>query len=481
MMIRDGSGSGGRRRVRGDTSKTPYVDTGWEGYEPAEPAAPTPLEADPETGAGLSVDRESRRNYKGSRSGSPGSILRFLLFAGILGGLVLSGLYFGVRPAVLHAIGEWAAENPTALKLPLVPDIVRSELGASLTEPVNAADHREVVFFITEGQTPADIAAALEQADLITDPRAFVFESIQRDVSANFISGRHVLSKAMTVDQIIDVLTSPPVSPRTVHLVFREGLRIEQMVAELEYKEAHPDDPNVVLKVDVQDYYDLLTDPPPDLIAQYQWLKLPIGATLEGFLFPATYDVDPNITARQLVDLQLNAFAQNAPEALLKMPLDQIYKTVQIASLVELEATLDSDRPLVAGVYVNRLDKKRWPTGLLDADPTVEYGIDSAWLTSHSMADWVDYTFWLPPKGTTPFSQIPLPPGAAQYNTYKYGGLPPTPICSPGGASLEAAVAPDTTNGYFYFLSKNDGSNSLAFARTQAEQIANEKKYGYIK
>jgi UPF0755 protein len=59
--------------------------------------------------------------------------------------------------------------------------------------------------------------------------------------------------------------------------------------------------------------------------------------------------------------------------------------------------------------------------------------------------------------------------------------LPPTPICSPGLASLQAAVTPDTKDGYYYFLSKNDGTGALAFAHTNAEQIANEKKYGYIK
>jgi UPF0755 protein len=275
-------------------------------------------------------------------------------------------------------------------------------------------------------------------------------------------------------------LTSPPVSPSTVHLVFREGIRIEQIVAELEDKEANPDDPAAVLKVDVSEYYREATNPPADLVAQYPWLKLPPGASLEGFLFPATFDLSPDITARQLIEQQLEAFANNAPPALLALPPDQIYQAVQIASLVDHEAKLDADRPLIAGVFVNRLDLKKWPTGLLDSDPTVSYANDSVWLSNNSVATWVGYTFWLDVKGATPFAQLTFPDKIAPYNTYHEGGLPPTPICSPGAASLLAAVQPDTADGYYYFLAKNDGSGGMAFAHTNAEQIANEKKYGYI-
>jgi cell division protein YceG involved in septum cleavage len=103
------------------------------------------------------------------------------------------------------------------------------------------------------------------------------------------------------------------------------------------------------------------------------------------------------------------------------------------------------------------------------------------WLNAHPIGTWVGYTFWLDVGGTTPLAKIVFPDNIAPYNTYHNSGLPPTPICSPGLASIQAALSPDTTDGYYYFLAKNDGSNSLAFAHTNAEQIANEKKYGYIK
>lgn len=465
----------GRRGVRGGSgTKRPFIDTGWDDFDPAAKDVPG---AASRRGSGT----QDSRNYRSARSGGIGTVLRFMAFTLVLASVVLGGLYFFARPLLFHAIANWGAENPTALQLPFVADIVRSDLGPSLTQPVGVSDFREVVFQITYGETTAEIGDALVEAGVIADARAFVFEAIERDATSNFISGRHVVTRAMTVDQVIDVLTKAPSAPPTIRLVFREGLRIEQMVAKLAYLEANPADPSVKLTLDVQQYYQLAANPSPDMLARYPWLKLPAGTSLEGFLFPATYDVDPTITALQLIDLQLDAFVANAPPALFEMTPDQIYQTVEVASLVEPEVKLDADRPLVAGVYVNRLDRKKWPTGLLNSNPTVIFANDSVWLQSHPISSWVDYTFWVEVGGTTPLAQIVFPAKIAPYNTYHSSGLPPTPICSPGLASLQAAVKPDTASGYYYFLSKNDGTGGLAFAHTNAEQIANEKKYGYIK
>jgi UPF0755 protein len=466
----------GRPNVRGGSSakRRTVVDSGWDDFDPATAGASG-------TGYKRLTETDEGRNYKAPRSGGAGSVLRFTAFTLVLASLVLGGLYFFARPAVFHAVANWGAENPTALKLPLVADIVRTDLGPSLTKPIDATDAREVVFQIKYGESTAQIGDALVNAGLIADARAFVFEAIERDVTYNFLSGRHVLTRAMTVDQIIDALIVPAVAPPTVRVTFREGLRIEQIVAKLEYLEANPTDPKAKLTLDVSEYYQLATNPPADLLAKYTWLKLPAGVSLEGFLFPATYDIDPAATAVQLIEQQLDAFAATAPPALFALTPDQIYQTVQVASLVEPEAVLDADRPLVAGVYLNRLDAKKWPTGLLNSNPTVNYANDSLWLQSHPIASWVDYTFWVPVGGSTPLAQIEFPANIAPYNTYHHGGLPPTPICSPGLASLQAAVTPDTKDGYYYFLSKNDGTGALAFAHTNAEQIANEKKYGYIK
>jgi UPF0755 protein len=479
MTLRNGgrarSKSGGPGSGTGDPAgRRPVLDTGWSDYDPNRPADDTgaakrkPEWADPP------------RNYRSSRSGGLGTVAQFAIFAVVAGALVLGGLFFVAKPIVSRDLANWAAENPTALKLPFMADIVRSELGTKLTQPIDAADSTKIAFQVTAGETPEQIADELVQAGVIADARAFVFESLMKGISDKFISGRHVLTKSMTVDQIINALTTAPVAPPTIRLTFREGLRIEQMVAKLELVEANPTDPTVKLTLDVNQYYQIATNPPADLVARYPWLKLPAGASLEGFLFPATYDVAPDISPLQLIEMQLDAFAANAPAQMLLLPPDQVYQIVQVASLVEPEVKLDVDRPLVAGVYLNRLDPKNWPTGLLNSNPSVTYASDSVWLQSHPIASWVDYTFWVESTSGPAFSKIVFPENLASYNTYAHGGLPSTPICSPGLASLQAAFAPDTKDGYYYFLATNDASGTIVYAKTNAEQIANEKKYGYL-
>ena len=474
MTIRGGhhprGGAGGSRGGR-DQARPVVVDKGWDDYIPP----------DPEETARRPEYRDTRRDYTRGRGGGPARFLRFAAFAAILGGLVVGTLYYVARPIVVNGIVDWAAENPTALSLPFVSDVVRGALWSSISQPVDATDAKAVVVVVGTDATTPEIADQLMGLDLIKDPRAFVFESISKGVTTDFQAGRHVLSKSMTLDQIIVALTTPPVASPTVRLTFREGLRIEQMVALLEYKEANPDDPTAPLKMNINQFYELATHPPAEFVARYPWLKVPAGASLEGFLFPATYDVAPDITPDQLIGMLLDAFASHAPTQIFLLPPDQIYQKVQIASLVETEAKVDEDRALIAGVYVNRLSPKIWPTGLLDADPTLNYANDSVWLQSNPIDTWVGYTFWNPIKTTGSLSQVVFPGALASYNTYHHAGLPPTPICSPGAASLVAALTPDTTEGYLYFLAKNDGSGTHAFAKTQAEQDANLKKYGYVK
>ncbi|HEX7491776.1 MAG TPA: endolytic transglycosylase MltG [Candidatus Limnocylindrales bacterium] len=454
-----------------DEARRIVVDAGWDDYLP-----PLPEEIAVRRSAG---GRQPSRDYKKSRAAGNGRKLRFALFAAVIGGLVLGGLNFVVKPAVLGGVVDWAAQNPTALKLPFVADIVRGELSTSLTQPIDATDASVIVIVIAPDATPADVGAQLLAAGAITDVRAFVFEAIQKGVTAQFQVGRHEVAKSLTMDQIIVKLTTPPVAAPLVKLVFREGLRLEQMVAEMEDIAANPTDKTAPLKMNVSQFYDLVAHPPAEIVGLYPWLKLPAGASLEGFLFPATYEVKPDITPDQLVKMLLDAFASHAPEGLLKLAPEAIYQKVQLASLVETEAKVESDRALIAGVYTNRLNPKMWPTGLLNADPTLNYANDSVWLQANPIESWVSYYFWKPISTSGPLSQVVFPGTLASYNTYHHAGLPPTPICSPSAASLVAAMTPDTADGYLFFLAKGDGSGTHAFAKTQAEQDANAKLYGY--
>ena len=131
------------------------------------------------------------------------------------------------------------------------------------------------------------------------------------------------------------------------------------------------------------------------------------------------------------------------------------YQILTLASIVEREAQLDQEKPLIAGVYDNRLDPEKWPLGLLQSDPTIFYIHDSLELAKRKVPDWTKYVFWAPIKGG--LTDETLPPELAGYNTYTSKGLPPGPIDTPTLTSIDAALEPDTKDGYFYFLAKGDG------------------------
>ena len=126
MTLRGGRGprSGDTQAPSSDQAQRRIVDAGWDDYIPPD-AQESAADRRP-------IARDTQRNYRQRRSGGPGHFLRFALFAAIVGSVVVGGLYFVARPIVVNGIVGWAAENPTAQKLPFVTDIVRGELGPSL-------------------------------------------------------------------------------------------------------------------------------------------------------------------------------------------------------------------------------------------------------------------------------------------------------------------------------------------------------------
>lgn len=178
----------------------------------------------------------------------------------------------------------------------------------------------------------------------------------------------------------------------------------------------------------------------------------PDAESLEGYLFPDTYKFDPGTPARTIVEAMVANFRKHWGNeiALIATELNP-HQTVTLASIVETEARLPEERPVVASVYVNRVRKRM----LLGADPTVIYALKLAgtWDGNIRKAD----------------LQVDSP-----YNTYRKPGLPPGPIANPGLASLRAAAAPATTP-YLYFVARNDGSH--VFATNNAEHNRNVEKY----
>jgi UPF0755 protein len=410
------------------------------------------------------------RNGRDYRTGrGTGGIVRFLAFALVLAAVVLVALVTVLRPVVKGAVVGWADDNPGALGIGFVADMVREDLGAKLTEPAST-DTAQLPFQVGSGETATTIAQKLESQGFLTDRRAFLLIAVEKGLTDKLKTGDFILRKSMTPDQLVTALLNPPADPY-VQIDLRTGLRLEQITAKLETIHG--------LEMNPHDFYDLAQHPSAELLADYPWLDLPEGRSLEGYLWPADYRVLPDTSAEELVRLMLDRF-HTAIGDRMTIPAERglsFYQVLTLASLVEKEAILEDEKPLIAGVYQNRLDGKNSHL-LLEADPTVIYANDTVELSKIPFEDWQQYAFGMPPKGVS-MRDVALPPELEAYNTYRNGGLPPGPIATPTLSSIDAALNPNTTDGYLFFVAKNDGSKSHAFAKTLKEHEANLKKYGY--
>jgi UPF0755 protein len=429
-----------------------------------------------ETDDGYGEPPRRRRGGGSSGSGLLGLLL-FLIFALVLAGVVLIVALTALRPLVKDVVLDVAQDNPAALQLPFVKDIVREDLGTALTDPVSA-DSTQVEFAVEEGDTARSIATRLEENGLLGDSRAFIFIAIDRQLTGSLRIGDYILRRNLTPDQLVTALLDPPVITY-VDIAFRTGLRLEQMTAKLQTL--------TDLEMDPEGFYELASSPPAALIADYPWLATiredaPEGASLEGFLWPGTYRVLPDTTPEELIRLMLEQFVANVGEERLNVPGDRglaFYEVMALASIVEREAILDDERPLIAGVYQNRIEGIAGvTTHLLNADPTVFYAIDTVALDELPFDDWQQYSFWSPPG--VPLADVEVPEALQGFQTYQTPGLIPWPICTPSLPSLDAALEPDTSDAYIYFLAIPDGDGAHAFAKTKAEHDANRRKYGYI-
>ena len=181
--------------------------------------------------------------------------------------------------------------------------------------------------------------------------------------------------------------------------------------------------------------------------------------SLDGFLFPASYEFSRSVTAQQVVETMLKGFQDNVADKVQLEGQDlSLEQVVTLASIVEREAVEPSERPIIASVFLNRLR-----AGIaLQADPTVQYAV------AQSNASVAQYGYWKK-ELTLDDLQIDSP-----YNTYVRPGLPPGPIANPGLASINAVIRPARTN-YLFFVAKNDGTH--VFAETLEEHLRNVEQY----
>lgn len=303
----------------------------------------------------------------------------------------------------------------------------------------------EVSVTVQQGESVAEIARDLQDKGLVANDAVFVGFVKLKGAGTAFQPGRHTIAAGASMDQIVAELDRAA-PPKEIRITLPEGRRMEEDAAAASGA-----------GIGTAEAFSQLASH-PDPTWSYDFLAdLPKGASLEGFLFPDTYQLPiATPTPNELITRMLDDFQKRVtPDMRQQMAAHKhsLYDTVIIASIVEREAKVSQERPLIAGVYWNRLAKGM---GLF-ADPTVQYAVGKP-------GNW-----W--PQLSTNDLKVNSP-----FNTYVKQGLPPSPICNPGLASIQAAANPQ--GDFLYFVAKNDGSGQHAFARTLEEHNANRAKYG---
>ncbi len=361
-------------------------------------------------------------------------------------------LYMALTPPSRDHSGVIATAKPfpTAASLEDLPLGLYLQMRQSDLNAQTGADPTPIMFTITAGELPADVARHLHDAGIINDADLFVNWLKYLHVGNKIQAGDFVLRRNMTVDEIVEALQHG--RAKTITFTIRPGWRAEEVA---EYLAT-----TGLANYNKDQFLQAVKNGKPDY-AFLQDRPKGAGTSLEGYLFPETYNVPYDTSVEGLLTLVLGTFDQRVTDKMRKQASASkmtLHEVITLASIVEREAAVPDERPMIASVYLNRLKKKQF----LQADPTVQFAMGYQAATKQ---------WWKSPISLDEYQNVKSP-----YNTYLNGGLPPGPICSPGLAAIQAVLDPAQTD-YMFFLGKGDGSH--VFSKTYEEHQQNMTKYGY--
>lgn len=411
-----------------------------------------------------------------------------LLLAWIAGSIALLvvALFVGFNAIFAPRVMAWVEENPGAIEHGIVQDFVEWYRPEILTDEPASAEQRRVTVEVEQGATDTSIGRLLFEQGLVKSEIAFQYAVIKSGREGTLAAGTFDLSPTLRPSQIVAALQGVEFGPTTT-VTIREGLRLEEVVATFAASE---------MTMNMEDFAALLQAPPPDLLNQFDFLAdLPAGRSLEGYILPETLEYElsgENATPRAVVTRLLtefgNALTQEIRDGIAAKGLS-IDQAVTIASIVEREAVIDEERPLIAAVYTKRIQEPENPqtAGLLNADPTLQYGLmtGEARPLGHPLLvntegaflpvdQWGTINWW--PQLMVSGGEVPLEEVLLGYQTYTRPGLPPTPIAAPRIGSIEAVATANLDDGFLFFVAgcpngTRDGSHY--FSETLDEHNAN--------
>lgn len=317
---------------------------------------------------------------------------------------------------------------------------------------------RAVEIEVPPGTSPASLASLLASQGLVTSPRLFSLWVRATGGTHGVAAGKHLLTDDASPRQLMARLERRP-GGGSVRVTFPEGWTRFDMARRLQDKEV----------CTLRDFLEATTD-----AALLQELGIQADSA-EGFLFPSTYDFPMDSDAADVVrrmkhefdrrwDLLSRAHQGSLNDVMTSASLG-VREVVTLASMVEKEAAVADERPLVASVFLNRLRDPAFTPKRLECDPTAVYGCIVAPERAASCAAFTG-------KATAPIEHDPDNP----YSTYTHEGLPPGPIANPGAKAIEAVMSPANTH-YLYFVAKGDGRS--VFSETYDAHAAAVRAAGH--
>ncbi|MHB1341766.1 MAG: endolytic transglycosylase MltG [Coriobacteriia bacterium] len=309
-----------------------------------------------------------------------------------------------------------------------------------LRPQVDVAAGAPVQLEIPQGSDTRAIAGILAGAGVIDNAAMFRLRARVEEIDGKLRPGVYDLETGMRHREVVDLLLAGP-AVAYVTVTVPEGFTIDQIAERLESEVGIP----------ATEFRDLATTRATAFAADRPYLAEITNGSLEGYLFPKTYRIVESSDATEVANMMLDQFEQEFATVDLSLSASKNltpHDVVIIASMIEREARIAAERPVVSSVIYNRLRKKM----KLEIDATIEYilpGTRPRLLNKHLKID-------------------------SPYNTYMYAGLPEGPISNPGLASLQAAAAPADTSYLYYVLTSKDGSHT--FTETHEEFLKAKEK-----
>ena len=299
---------------------------------------------------------------------------------------------------------------------------------------------RSVTFQIEQGESLNSIAGKMKEEGIIRYPKLFMLYGKINGLTGDVKYGMYLLNEAMMYKDIYRTISDSTLSEEIyTKFTVPEGFTVKQIAKKLEEEgigseavfldEAKRGDFEYWFLEDVPFYED--------------------GYRLEGFLFPETYHLERGVSERDIIDKMLSEFEKRVEGYQKKYSSKEFYDIIKMASIVERETYIKNEKDIVAGVFYNRLNN-----GIkLESCATVEYVLNTR-------------------KKVLSYEDISID---SEYNTYKFNGLPPTPISNPGIESIVATIEYKETD-YMFFVANSDGTGHI-FSKSYEEHLSNIDKY----